>query len=327
MAKKIERKSSSWLDVWITIIGIVIVFFGFLYFTQPKELQIQSLAPEATARLPRLVKLGNDWIHNRSDTWLIESELSDQRDLQHEIDLFARFKEQMDFAIDRNRRLPQVEQLGRQYEHKFFITLFSTMGGGTSKFVTKNLNETRLDSLQEVVMFGKFAENHPIIGGQLLFFKAQWNALIMGALQWADSAWFDATFLHELYHAHQFQIQAPTSQAPMLSDLWVTEEIDAHNLEAEVLDLRTGGKLVKKIASKTHSGNDLMSFMDSLQAKDIQEVDTLFSSAGVPESGTRLTEYELMFATEWLKQHGFSGDQLKTRQIQAYRELFGTVVP
>lgn len=334
MAKVPQKKSSGgWFFTASIAVVIIAAAFGLMYLTSDQKTpQPSRLAP---APIPateqplqtglagtkvRLEKLTRAWLTNRPDKWLIDAELQDGIRMQEQFDLIYRIRSQIFLALDRNRKLPAVKELDKRFGHNFNVTIFNA-SLGASRVVSKGPMTENQATWQEVTLFSRAALRHPKINDQILFFDQSWHSLFIAGIEWADWSWFDAAFLHELYHAEKFQTHKASATAPAWSDLWISEEAGAHMLEAEVLNLRTQGKLEVQLRSRVR-GDTLEEFLNSLQPEDIDSVDRLFAPAGENEAGERITQYQLMFAETWLRQHGFQGLQLTEALTHAYKYLF-----
>ena len=127
---------------------------------------------------------------------------------------------------------------------------------------------------------------------------------------------------HELWHAKLHREGAASSTAPSVSDIWVDEELQAHEVEAKVLDARTKGaykKSLRDIASGI-SATSIKRFLLKVQPADIRKLDSLFKPGIQQETDIRAAQYFLNLTETWLGTK-YTGEELRQKKIEAYRYL------
>jgi hypothetical protein len=263
------------------------------------------------------------------DKWLIEGEqiVLDMKEIYRLQAISEKIAGRIEAGLRRNSSIPEIAKLRKLFEKRLFVTFFSGYAGGTSRFLTQD--KERAATLgpddQEVTICGRFAANHPKIGGQLLFFNQAWRSLMISAIDW-DSTWLEAISLHELYHAKMYREGAPSATAPPMSDLYVQEEVAAHDLEHKVLNLRTKGaydKLLNEII-RSKAAASRQELISQITAKDLVRLDGLFAPAGQRETMVRLTQYWISLMDVWLKKQGFKKEKLQQEKLANYRLLVST---
>ncbi len=137
-----------------------------------------------------------------------------------------------------------------------------------------------------------------------------------------DIVWFNARFLHELYHQHQHDTGQPGALAYSKTDVWVLEEVKAHEFAGKVLNAGTKGKYFDVINQIINQGeyHSVVEMLNATKLEDVQRMDNLFAPAKVEEMNNRLPQYYLDLSFSWLKlKH--EGQNLEKNQITVYRSL------
>lgn len=120
-----------------------------------------------------------------------------------------------------------------------------------------------------------------------LYYRQEWGALMVIAVGIPDP-FFAALLYHELDHAYKHQVlRAPSSTAPPASDSYVEEEVQAHELEHEILDKAVNGQL-SQLYDQIMRRRTFTRVADALLAvtvTDLVEFDRLF---GLVEAGERM---------------------------------------
>lgn len=240
-------------------------------------------------------------------------------------------------TLEKNAGIPEVANMRRLFGNHLFPTVFSTVGSGISMSWHGGAGDLDIERMRqnpnalEVVFYGHGAFTHPKVMRRLLFYDIEWRALFIAALQYADDAWFDAMIIHELHHAKMHRGGQESATAPMLSDPWVQEEVDAHELERGVLDLRTNGAYAERLREVVdrRPAQNLQGFLARITREDVAGLDGLFQPPLLEERDTRVAQYYLNLACAWLeKRH--QGEELQREKMEAYRLLispFGYIGP
>lgn len=117
-----------------------------------------------------------------------------------------------------------------------------------------------------------------------VYYNLEWRALMVVAINIPDS-FLIALIYHELGHAHKHRIEnAASATADGLSDLWISEEVEMHQVENQVLTLASNGQLAAlydKIAARAKSATPIV-LLGNIQVQDFVEYDRIF---GLTEAG------------------------------------------
>lgn len=219
----------------------------------------------------------------------------------------------------------ECEERNRMFSQYLFVTFFSNLGGGSTQLLMKDPEKAKLfgdPAFQEVTVYGKFAQNHARIKDQILLFEPEWHTLLIGAIDWSD-VWFEAVSLHELFHAKFLREGSASATALPASDLYMQEEVAAHDLEHAVLNLRTEGKyyaVIQKILDgKIAATREQL--IAGIKAEDLALLNALFELVGFCEMGIRLTQYWLSLLNGWVERQSFKANELTRQKIANYRFL------
>ena len=127
---------------------------------------------------------------------------------------------------------------------------------------------------------------------------------------------------HEAWHAKLHREGAASATALMLTDSWVEEELQAHEVERKVLHARTSGEygrrldtVVSRIRAKTFSR-----FLVRVKPTDMISLDQLFSPGIPEETDIRSAQYLLDLGLLWAQKH-FTGTKLQQKRMEIYRFL------
>lgn len=221
--------------------------------------------------------------------------------------------------------LQEVKKLKDQFSGKMYITYYTTEGGGASKMLGRSKGEMDKYSnptLLEVCLFpAEFRNEHQTKAG-LLHYDQEWKAVIIGAIK-MDDAWFSAFSLHELIHAQKHRNGEPSAVAKHLSDVWIEEELQAHELERRVIDKATKGKYleaINKVVINKNGFRDPSMLASSWTAEEVQSIDSLFLKPSWDEANLRSAQYQFDLGMLWLAER-FEGVDLRKKQIEYYREM------
>lgn len=284
-------------------------------FRQPTILEVYT----------QIVKAADGLSTNKAGySWFIEQEstLKKDEDINAEINLIQQLNERVNKTLADNSDIPKVKEERDEFGGHIMPSIFTTFSGGTSRFLTRSATPPNDSKMIEITFYGHYALNHRHVAHRLLFYDAGWRSLFIAALKFTDDKWYDSILAHELWHALMHRRGNPSATAPQLSDLWVTEELDAHDLEADVLNARTRGayrQRLEAIASRI-SARSTAAFLLQVQPEDLRQLDQLFNP-GIPEEmDIRSAGYELNLAETWLGKN-YTGDDLRKKKIEAYKFL------
>lgn len=116
-----------------------------------------------------------------------------------------------------------------------------------------------------------------------LYYRHEWGSLMVALVDWPD-ALFPAMLFHELGHAYAHRVQHRASAtAPPSSELYVSEEVEMHDLETCVLDAATHGgfaalldEIVRRAATDAHPA----AVLAGIQFGDIAKLEQLCGATG-----------------------------------------------
>jgi hypothetical protein len=311
-AQKQKRKKILQLCLGIIVLAGSVYFLGNRMFREPTDMEanmsVLSIASEIKPKA-------------EAETWFLygKKPKTDQ-DFQEEYNLIQTLTARLNKALTNNADVPQVAELAKLFEGKLLPTIFEN---GLTRFVTTDVNpqEKIQAGAVEVVFFDRASFDHPIIGHRLLHFQPEYG-LIVAALKFGDDSWYDAMIAHELWHAKTFREGNPSATAPMLTDSWIKEEMDAHTIENQVLNKRTSGKYqdqINRIVSQNHA-RTLKDLLVQLHPEEFSKLDGLFSPAIPEEIDLRTAQYLLDVGRTWAKSN-FKGEDITTKENEIYRYL------
>lgn len=219
--------------------------------------------------------------------------------------------------------IPEVKQFADKYSGKLYVSLFSSatnapmmMGRGTDAF--KGFNDP---SYLEICLFDSKARENPRNQFTLLSFNPRFNTMMLASIDFKEP-WFSAFFLHEMYHVKKFREGAQSSKKDQYgTDLWISEEVEAHELEAKVLDSATKGKFlgaVNAIVEKRKDYTDVNLVPSSLTLEELNGLDGLFPPCSKDEISFRVSQYIFTVGFSWLEKR-FSGAELQKKKTDYYR--------
>ncbi|MBI2113186.1 MAG: hypothetical protein HYT50_01230 [Candidatus Wildermuthbacteria bacterium] len=280
--------------IWILLIctGFLIVVLGTILYQNSREKKRGALDAILNDALPAV--------------WLIGEE-----NLRREIELQTLFKEQIHkcFARFQNN---DIEELRLAFQENFFISHFLPQGASRASSADASLPS---GEELEIVLYGLHVKDSPRIIG-VVFYDPEWQAVFLPAME-MSFPWFCAILLHELGHARNDKVLG-LPEYPFLSDGWIQEEIQMHELESAVLNDWTNGayhETIQRIVQEKQAQSMLL-LLRNLSEQDLGKVDSLFPPGSQREYLVRIAQYSMDFSLEWMRQHQ------ETDKVGAYRTLF-----
>jgi hypothetical protein len=145
-----------------------------------------------------------------------------------------------------------------------------------------------------------------------LYFREDWNAVMMAAVRWPEP-FFSAVLFHELGHAlrHKARSSSPEDQTK-----WLAEEVEMHELEGEILNARTGGKYFEaldRIIAKNRSCRDTHELLAEFRTKDLFELDRIIGleKQGILIRNSSCAEHAALLGFRYIdKIKGLSSDKI-----------------
>ncbi len=228
-------------------------------------------------------------------------------------------KTRIEGALARYRSLPQVKILYEAFNGKIRVTKFVTnVPGGEATVDFSTTRPTAMPGELEIALVSPEHLNHPRIGGNKLYYNGTWKVIFCVDTAFADDGWFDALLLHEMVHVLHDRRGDPSARAPMQSDLWIAEEIEAHELERAVLDHATNGAYGRTLLSLVQSGPKARDRSPVILPEHYDVLERLFKRAHPDElSLHKAQEFYDIHAT-WIE-HNFSIMEWQRLKTIAYR--------
>lgn len=293
------------------------------YVNKSKGLMVvaaSSFPPSTAKNLNKIV--GELEAAREPDRWLMERHPVDLT-FDHDYTVAKELTQEVNQAFVMHQSIPIVADMRREFGGHFYTSFLLGVGNGA---VTQLLGRSKeeLEKIErdllrhEVAVYPRSLEDNPRLHGSHLVYDREWQALLVPAIDFPDPGWFDALVIHEMYHGWCLRRNPSAVKMAAMSDEWIREEIEAHNLENLVLDDSTGGRYGRKLqaivsSSKSKSLDD---FLSRLTTKDVRALDGMFASAGKLEGSVRTAQYFLSLAFAWIN----SKDGGKTSsKIAAYR--------
>ncbi|MEK7124904.1 MAG: helix-turn-helix domain-containing protein [Patescibacteria group bacterium] len=262
------------------------------------------------------------------DRWLLEKEVFTGSELAHERNVLARLKDELEGALDHYTTIAEVRALKNRFGGQIAPSLFSDFGGGSSKLIGIPGEEIATLSKKarsgiEVVFYPRSHAQHPRLKGQHLLYDNLWRVCIMAMLDYPDRTWRDAAFIHELWHAKRDRDGAASAHAPPLSDSWISEELEAHALQAQVMNIGTASKY-RKLLEQTVShapARTVHDFLTTVPPTTFRMLDTLFQQPMRGEAEFRTAQYVLNLGVAWLEHHQKNQARQEQEKIALYRSI------
>ena len=303
------------IPLLVLVVGGIISLVGYSMIREPADMEVYQ----------NIVRVSDALSTDRSGgSWFIEQESKPETiyELATEIPLIERLTSKLEKALSDNTDVLLVKEERGMFSGHFMPTIFTSSQGGATRMVGTDDKIFKDPKHQEVIFYGHFALDHPRIKHRLLFYDSAWRAVIVGALNFTDEKWYNAILTHELWHAKMHRENNPTSIAPALSQPWIMEELQAHDIELAVLNARTGGNYMRKLREiiDRRPARSLKRFLAKLKPDDFRNLDSLFKP-GIPEEvDIRAAQYALNLSHAWLKGR-YKGEELQQKRMEAYSYL------
>lgn len=312
--KKTSKKEKKELIVVISAAVIIIIATHIMF--GPVRVQTKP-----TRQASRAISL---YLADRpASQWLLTGEQAEGDNFDLLIGLINKTTVKLENTLSVYSNISEVAILKEMFGGHFYVSFYVGQFGGTSRHLKKG--EYTNDPFEgrefiEVVLYGFGHQHASRINDQFAKYDSEWRALILAGVE-LSRQWSDAVVIHELEHARVDRIGKTSSRAPFLSDQWIIEELQAHQLERAVLDQATGGRYVerlKQIVSARPEVTNLEQLQDSITIKDLRALDQLFESASAREAGMRVMQYFLDAGEIWLLRR-FTEQEREPQRIINYR--------
>jgi hypothetical protein len=308
-----------------TIRSILLPLFGLAAMALLAATAYYSLKEPSNAEVYGNVIKGAEGLTSPTQTgasWFLNTDqLPETEDaVKAEMSLISRLTARVNKALNDNSGIPEVKEEQDMFGGNLMSSVFTGSFGGTTRILTAGKGTFPTLKNLEVAFYSRHSLDHPRIGHRLLFYDSNWGSLIIAALNFSDDKWYDALLAHELWHAKRHREGAASATAPMLSDIWIDEELQAHDVETKVLDARTNGAYRQRlhgIASRISARSE-KHFLAKITPEDLRQLDQLFNPGIAEERNIRAAQYFINLATTWLEIK-YSGEKLRQKKIGVYR--------
>lgn len=173
--------------------------------------------------------------------------------------------------------------------HKgFYLTeVTDAMGGLSSRFIIPTNIGSNSERVQRMLEEQAIRQELAFVGQRLaqmhklppIQYFASWKAVRMVALEIPEK-FLAALLFHELYHAYVHRQGRDSATASAFSDTWISEEVEAHELEHEVLNYATGGALNRLYERIAKRDGDINGQLALISQSDLIEYDEMLGISG-----------------------------------------------
>lgn len=195
----------------------------------------------------------------------------------------------------------------------FVISIYDPTHGGTRMTGITDGEEARREAI-EVVLYGEATDAQEVLPARF-HYASEWGAVFVPGVRVNDT-WFCAAFTHELFHA-----KTHDSSLILAEDVRqrVLEEIDAHEMERDLLDLSTGGVYRTALTDvlREETAIDLASIF-----KKIEAVNAIFPPAqSEVELSIRYAQIYFDLAFTMLERNNSVSPEVKIGMYLSLREM------
>jgi len=153
-----------------------------------------------------------------------------------------------------------------------------------------------------------------------LFYRGDWNAVMMGGVSWPDTL-FRGVLMHELGHAY---LRKDGGKLQNFTQKWFEEEVTMHELETKVFDLNTQNRYSQKIleiAKKYASVSNAEEFVVSVPINELLELDRIIEiqDNGHDVRGAACTQHLMALGFAYIDQKSSSMND----KVEYYRWIIG----
>jgi hypothetical protein len=208
---------------------------------------------------------------------------------------------------------PLAKQIVEKFP-SFFTTVF--YNGAAVATVEGGLGKDELSNKQEVCFItaedfrkGDFPSS--------LFYRRDWGTVMMAGQNWPNP-YFASVLMHELGHAYRHKVEGHSD--PMFSRAWLTEEVDMHELQAQVLAHATDGaysNAVDRIIDQYSQAQTPASLLATVTSEDLRALDSIIGvgKEGRAIRGATLAEHIAILGFRFIDRKGGRLDD----KIEHYR--------
>jgi hypothetical protein len=275
----------------------------------------------------------NEYIrrHNMPDrAWLTGRE-----DIGQEIVALQSFTTRLGGLLDRYK---DVSPLSRRIHGEFRQFRVSKFTNGVSYDPMPPPPDGNIEAMMlshmmmlEVCILPPAQRNHPMLLPNSMYYYQQWQAVMVDSLEWTDE-FLAAIAYHEFGHALRHRIdRAPSSTAAGNSDLWISEEVEMHELEMHVLDASVQGRfnplldnIIARVGDRGASPETYQELADAITIEDWQAFDALFGiqPAGPRTNSLHAAQFVISLGFRFIERTGSPADR-RALQTGYYRFVMG----
>lgn len=203
---------------------------------------------------------------------------------------------------------------------RFLVTQF--INGGSIAVKDGDFNQGDLNGAIEVCFIPE-SEFRRGYMGSTLFYRGDWNAVMIGAVNWPDT-FFRGVLMHELGHALE---NKRGRRMRNFTREWFEEEVAMHKLETQVFDHSTAGQYSGKllqIYKKHQNESSVIKFMASISANEMLELDEVIGvrDCGNDVRGPACTQHMVSLGFVYIDQKNASASNMDAK-VEHYRWIIG----
>lgn len=162
----------------------------------------------------------------------------------------------------------------------FWVTFFNS-GISTSITVGEDPEKVRLPHTYSIeICFIPRDQFFPYRLPGHFYYRQEWGALMMAALEYPEPVLAGLVF-HELGHAYRHRQATASSVAPQFSDLWIMEEVEMHELEAQIFDAVSAGAFLAHmdaILARPPRPRNIYEAVNRLRLEDFRYFDAMLGT-------------------------------------------------
>lgn len=310
--RKCNEKNGN--PILVVVIAIIIIGFIVVATKSGKGSPPVSAAGASNYRL-QLSKICKDYMAaaTHQDVWWLKETVQPSVELSLELDnALTNIQNAVSSSAGAS---PLAKEISSTFK-SFLVTEF--MNGGAVA-VTRGGQPVTIAGSMEIC----FVPESEFRKGRLpttLFYRKDWNAVMMGAIAW-PRIFFKGVLMHELGHAYQNKQKNHPSN---FSREWFEDEVMMHTLETAVLDYHTSNRYSQKLLEvfkKHQSAKSVEQFTTSVTVDELLELDEAIGTrdCGNDVRGAACTQHIVMLGFTYIDQKKGSMDE----KVAHYRWIIG----
>lgn len=216
--------------------------------------------------------------------------------------------------------IPEVAATSRVFSGKTALAVYHN--GNVMFLATSKAEKEKAGNHAMVLLFFTHDEPAPDVqeAGSDFFYDHN-DGLVNIAIDDYSKLWFQTIALHELYHATRAS-NWKTLPGGSLPDGYASEEITAHGIQRDYLNIVTHGayeKTIAKVLGQLKDTSSVRELWGNLTTENLDEIDRVFGKCYSFESQVRASQYLFDLAHYWTLNH-VPKDQLKKAEITFYKQ-------